>query len=94
MSVEVVHVLACPAAAIAPPGVGVAVEAPVQEVEGLVGEDDVAVLAAPLLAARRSEGVRAKHVQTRTFDLKDVIWALNELHSQMACQESAFSIVP
>ncbi len=40
MSVEVVHFLACPATAIAPPGVGVAVEAPVQEVEGLVGEDD------------------------------------------------------
>lgn len=48
MRVEVEHVGALDAAAVAPPGVGVAVKAAMEEVESLVGESDVAMLALPV----------------------------------------------
>ncbi len=46
--VEVVHVRAYDAAPVAAPRVGLAVEAAVEEVKGLVGEHDEAVAAAPV----------------------------------------------
>ena len=49
VSVEVVHVGALDAAAVAPPGVGVAVEAAMEKVQGLVGKGDVAVAALPIV---------------------------------------------
>ena len=48
MSIEVVHVGASLTASIAFPGVGVAVEAAMQEVQSLIGKYDVAMLALPL----------------------------------------------
>ena len=48
MRVEVEHVGALDAAAVASPGVGVAVKAAMEEVESLVGESDVAMLALPV----------------------------------------------
>ena len=48
VGVEVVEVRALEAAAVAPPRIGLAVEAAVQEVERLIGKGDVAVLALPV----------------------------------------------
>jgi hypothetical protein len=48
VGVEVVHVGALDATAVAPPGVGVAVEAAVEKVQGLVGEGDAAMATLPI----------------------------------------------
>jgi hypothetical protein len=49
VGVEVVHVGALDATAVASPGVGVAVKAAVEKVQGLVGEGDVAMAALPIV---------------------------------------------
>ncbi len=60
MRVKVVHVCADDPAPVAPPWVGLAVEAAVEEVKGLVGKDDQAVLAAPLEVALLIRGGRRR----------------------------------
>ena len=53
MRVEVVHVSASLTASVAFPWVGIAVESSVQKVQGLVWEDNIAVLALPLTGVTR-----------------------------------------
>ena len=55
MRIEIVHVSAAVTTAVAAPGVGgvAAVEPAVEEVQRLVGKDDVAVLTLPLQRQRR-----------------------------------------
>ena len=48
MGVEIIHVRALDATAVTPPGVVLIVEPLVQEVQSLIGEGDVAVLALPV----------------------------------------------
>ena len=48
MGVKIIHVRALDTTAVAPPGVVLIVEPLVQEVQSLIGEGDVAVLALPV----------------------------------------------
>jgi len=56
VGVEVVHVGALDATAVASPGVGVAVKAAVEKVQGLVGEGDVAMAALPIVLGEVAAG--------------------------------------
>lgn len=69
MSVEVVHIGAPLTASVAFPGVGIAMEASVQEIEGLVRENNVTVLALPL-----TTGCARGHDKTRATRFVWLMW--------------------